>query len=146
MFANPLEIFPVCRDPKAPSNGSNETAPRHSATHPERRTRVRTTVHWPVVFFRGRSGETIESVTQNLSSKGFYCHSQTLIAPGEVLICAIKLPSYDLSGHERPRILECRVQVKRVDPGGTGDTFGIACQIYDYHLVVGDDSQPNGTP
>lgn len=146
MFANPLDLFPVCRDPKGPRNGSIETAPKHPATHPERRTRVRTTLHWPVVFFCGRSGETIESVTQNLSSRGFYCHSQTLIAPGEVLICAIKLPSYDLSGHERSRILECRVQVKRVEPGGIGDSFGIACQIHDYRLVVGADGQPNGHP
>ena len=135
MFANPLEAFSFHHDSK--SNGSGESPARQSAVHPERRTRVRTTVHWPVVFFRSGSADTIESVTQNLSSNGFYCHSQTLVAPGEFLLCAIKFPSYDPSGHERPHVLECRVQVKRVEPGGNGESFGIACQIQDYRLIVG---------
>jgi hypothetical protein len=138
MFANPLEVFPAYRGPKNSSNG--DAPSRHPVVHPDRRTRVRTTVHWPIVVFRHGSSDAIESVTQNLSSSGFYCHCQTLIAPGEFLICAIKFPSYDPSGHERPRILECRVQVKRVEPEPAGDCFGIACHIQDYRLVVGEEN------
>ena len=139
MFANPVEVFTAVRGSKSPSNGSSEAPSRYQKVHSERRKRVRTTVHWPIVFFRNGSGDAIESVTQNLSSSGFYCHSQTLIAPGELLLCAIKFPSYDPTGHERPRVLECRVQVKRVEPGETGDSFGLACQIHDYRMVVGDE-------
>src|SRR5579859_6058280 len=112
MFADSVEVFTAPRGMRNQTNGSGSSvAPARNPAHPERRGRVRATVHWPVVFFRNGSTNAIESITQNLSSSGFYCHSQILIAPGEFLVCAIKLPAYDPSGHERPRVLECRVQV-----------------------------------
>ena len=97
---------------------------------------MRTTLHWPVLFFRNGSGEAVETVTQNLSSSGFYCHSRVPITPGESLHCTLTIPPHDPCGHERARVLECRVRVTRVDPGIAENTFGIACQIQDYHLAV----------
>ena len=97
-------------------------------------------MHWPIVLFRQGSSEVIESVTQNLSSNGFCCHSETLFAPGEVLVCAIKFPSYDPSGHGRPGVLECRVHVERAEPDETGNFYRIACHIQDYRLLVGEEN------
>ena len=139
MLVNPLETFPGFASAAGSSRGLSEVATNSLAVRPERRTRVRTTVHWPVLFFRNGSGEAIESVTQNLSSSGFYCHSQRPITPGEFLRCALKIPSHDPSGHEKPRVLECRVRVTRVEPSLTEDTFGVACHIQDYHLMVGEE-------
>src|SRR5579862_7255510 len=101
MFADPVEVFTAHRSVRNQSNGSVVSPSKNPAVHPERRARVRTTLHWPVVFFRNGSGNAIESTTQNLSSNGFYFHSRILIAPGEFLLCAIKLPVCDPSGHAR---------------------------------------------
>src|ERR1700690_3609654 len=78
----------------------------------EKRKRVRTTVHWPVLFFRNHSADGIESTTLNLSSSGFYCLSGALFTAGESLFCTLRVPSHDPAGNERIWILECRVRVK----------------------------------
>src|SRR5512143_1230119 len=64
----------------------------------ERRNRVRTRVHWRVTFFREGAAEAIESVTQNLSSSGFYCLLKAPFAWGDALVCALEGPTYDPSG------------------------------------------------
>lgn len=143
MFAKSVEVFANYRGSRIQGNGSIAAPLKGAVANPERRARVRTTVHWPVLFFLNGCGEAIETVTQNLSSSGFYCHSRTLVAPGEYLLCAIKIPTFDPSGYERARVLECRVQVKRVEPGKSGDTFGVACQIHDYRLVVQEEDAGN---
>jgi len=139
MLANPLEVMPGFPGSNGSSNGLREAATNSPSGRAERRTRVRTTLHWPILFFRGGSGEAVQSVTQNLSSSGFYCHSRVAITPGESLHCALTIPSHDPSGHEKARVLECRVRVTRVEPGLTEDTFGIACQIQEYHLAVAEE-------
>ena len=141
MLANPLEVMPGFPGPHSSGNGLGDAATHSPAGRTERRTRVRTTLHWPVLFFRNGSGEAVESVTHNLSSSGFYCHSRVAITPGECLHCALTIPSHDPSGYEKARVLECRVRVTRVEPGLTEDTFGIACQIQDYHLAVAEDQR-----
>jgi PilZ domain len=139
MLANPLEVMSDFPGPHGSNNGLRD-APNHPPTgRTERRMRVRTMLHWPIMFFRNGSGEAVESVTQNLSSSGFYCHSRVAITPGESLHCALTIPSHDPSGHEKARVLECRVRVTRVEPGLTEHTFGIACQIQDYHLAVAEE-------
>jgi len=138
MLANPLEVIPGLPSPHGSNNGLRDAASNSSTARTERRMRVRTKLHWPVLFFRNGSGEAVESVTRNLSSSGFYCHSKIAINPGECLHCALTIPSHDPSGYEKARVLECRVRVTRVEPGLTEDTFGIACQIQDYHLAVAE--------
>jgi hypothetical protein len=108
----------------------------------ERRKRVRTTVHWPVLFFPNEiSTEGIESITVNLSSEGFYCLSRTLFTAGETLFCTLRVPSHDAGGHERDRILECRVCVKRAEPSANEGMFGVACEIIDYHFLGSQNGQ-----
>jgi hypothetical protein len=105
---------------------------------PERRKRVRVKVRWPLLLFRDDAAEAIESVTQDLSSMGFYCLSPKPFAAGESLVCALKVPMYDPIGEERTIAVECRVRVVRTEETGDGG-FGIACQIEDYHLAPVED-------
>jgi hypothetical protein len=102
---------------------------------PERRKRARTNVHWPVLLLRDQGFNPIDTVTQNLSSSGFYCFSSTPVAPGAVLRCSLKVPAHDPKGEQRTVTLECRVQVLRSEAAQDG-SFGIACRIEDYHLIA----------
>jgi hypothetical protein len=104
-------------------------------THPERRQRVRTSVHWPVVLFRSHSAEAVESLTLDLSVGGFYCLSPTAFAAGESLVGLLKMPTHDPGGREAEGHLECRVRVVRVDTVGADGQFGIACRIEDYRFA-----------
>lgn len=107
----------------------------NAAAIPERRKRVRTRLHWPVLMFGDRQGtENIESVTRDLSSGGFYCLTRVPLFEGEQLVCSIKIPTHDPHGKNLERTLECRVRVVRVAPQESGDLFGVGCRIEDYHL------------
>ena len=101
----------------------------------ERRKKARTRLHWPVLMFRERQGaEHVETVTRDLSSNGFYCLTRIQLVEGEQLVCSIKLPTHDPHGKILQQTLECRVRVLRVVPQESGDLFGVACRIEDYHL------------
>jgi PilZ domain len=100
----------------------------------ERRKRARTRLRWPVLLFREHGSEAIESVTRDLSSGGFYCISGIRLNEGEKLICSITIPTHDPQGKHLARTLECRVQVLRVVPQESGNSFGVACRIEDYRL------------
>jgi hypothetical protein len=101
----------------------------------ERRKRVRTRLHWPVLMFRDKPGsEAIESVTRDLSSSGFFCVMRIQLIEGEYLVCSIKIPTHDPHGKHLERTLECRVQVPRVVPQESAESYGVACRIEDYHL------------
>jgi hypothetical protein len=128
MSANLIDFF-------AAHAGSRETAVVESALRPERRRRARTQVHWPVLLLRDRAPDAIETITHNLSSSGFYCFSPTPLAPGESLLCTLKLPAYDPNGQEQTLALECRVLVIRAE-AAAGGLFGLACRIEDYHLMT----------
>src|SRR4051812_27968784 len=61
----------------------------------ERRKRVRTRLHWPVLMFCDKPGsEAIESVTRDLSSSGFFCLMRGPLTEGEYLVCSIKIPTH----------------------------------------------------
>jgi hypothetical protein len=114
--------------------GPKETGVHDSVFQPERRKRTRTSVHWPVRLLRDRAAKSIGTVTQNLSSSGFYCLSPAPLTPGELLICILTLPTYDPRSEERRVSLECQALVIRAEAIPDG-SFGIACHIEDYHLV-----------
>lgn len=97
--------------------------------------RARTQVHWPVLLLPDRTAHAIETVTQNLSSGGFYCFSPTALTPGESLLCTLRLPAYDPIDEQHALALECRVRVMRAEAAAEG-FFGIACRIEDYRLMV----------
>ena len=120
--------------------GSHDVLTAKSLRDPERRHRARTLVHWPVLFFRDRATEAIETQTQNLSSSGFYCLSRTPLTPGELLFCTLRVPSHEASGKKSIRILECRVRVIRSEEALTEGYFGIACHIEDYRFAAPHES------
>ena len=101
----------------------------------ERRRRTRTPVHWTLCFWSGPLSETIETVTQDLSSDGFYCFSRIPFIPGERLICMLRIPAHRLDRSDRAAELECQVKVVRVDPVREEGYFGIGCKIEDYRLT-----------
>lgn len=115
---------------------SSDTIAAERAYHPERRKRVRTTVHWPILIFRNDATDGIESTTHNLSSTGFFCFSHTRFDSGESLFCTLRIPSHDPEGKERLWILECRVRVKRAEPSAREGLYGVACEFEDYRLLT----------
>lgn len=95
----------------------------------ERRRKARSALRCRVLFFRRACSAPIaDGVTQNLSSGGFYCVSPVPLAVGESLACLLKMPS-----DEAALTLECLIRVVRVEEGDEEGSFGIGCQIEDYH-------------
>ncbi len=92
---------------------SSPADPEHSQRR-ERRGRVRTKLHWSLMF-RDRHGETMESTTENLSSQGFCALLETPVACGEVLLFWVTVPSHDPSGNKGQMVLECDVRVLRTE-------------------------------
>ena len=103
--------------------------------HQERRKRVRTMLHWPIVIIGINAVEGIESTTHNLSSTGFFCFSNRRLELGEAIFCTFRVPSHDPEGKERLWILECRAHVRRVEPASRDGLFGLACEFEDYRLL-----------
>jgi hypothetical protein len=101
----------------------------------ERRRRTRTQVHWRLYFWGGPLTEALETVTQDLSSDGFYCFSRIPFIPGEQLVCMLRIPAHRLDRSDQGAELECQVQVVRVDPVSEDGHFGIGCKIEDYRLT-----------
>jgi hypothetical protein len=134
----------------APSAGNGDRDVTESA-RVERRRRPRVQVHWPILLFRGEGGEdgkdgdaTVETITQNLSSQGFYYLSGERFTVGEWLLCSLQILPNDPGGGESR--LECRVQVVRVEDNVVEGLYGIACRTEDYRFVAAqiDRSLPGG--
>jgi hypothetical protein len=107
----------------------------------ERRASVRTALHWPVLL-RHKHLEPLESVTENLSSQGFYCLAQTPLTSGETLQCWLTVPTHDPSGVRERVVLECTVRVIRSEAAPINGLFGIACRIEDYHFAAPESALP----
>ena len=101
----------------------------------ERRKRKRVALHWPIRLFRSPTAASIETITENLTSNGFFCFSREPFELGERLDCIITIPpgSYNHSASSRV-CLQCRVRVTRVEDQAEG--FGLGCYIEDYDLLV----------
>jgi hypothetical protein len=127
MSANSLERFAVY-------GGLNKAAELENPLPPERRKRARNHLHWSILLFRNQVADAVESLTRDMSSGGFYCVTGVAFTPGERLICTLKIPTHDPNGKHLERRLECKVLVMRVEPQGAEGTFGLACQIEDYHF------------
>jgi hypothetical protein len=100
----------------------------------ERRKRKRVALHWPLRLFRDPASASVESITENLTSNGFYCYSREPFEIGERLECIIAIPSGSFGYSGSPISLQCRVRVTRVEDQSDG--FGLGCYIEDYDLLV----------
>ena len=104
------------------------------ASSDDRRKRTRFPLHWTVRLFRQPGRASVESITKNLSSEGFYCITSEPFKPGERLQCIIVIPGGGNFGLESSVTLECHVTVRRMEQLASG--FGLGCYIEDYSLVT----------
>ena len=100
----------------------------------ERRLHQRVRVRWPLSLLtkHGKNG-VLSTVTENLSSQGFFCVVDEALATGERVECILKFPLRIEPGS--PRSLRCEAEVVwvRLLDGGR---FGIGCRIQDYTFVA----------
>lgn len=101
----------------------------------ERRKRTRVQVHWPVCFIRPSTADTVETVTHDLSSDGFYCLANTAFVPGEIRECTLGVPMHRTHTGDRVRAVLCRVRVIRVEALGQDGSYGVGCRIEDYRFI-----------
>ena len=103
----------------------------------ERRRRLRAAVHWAVHLVRhpSRTPIGIESVTDNLSSEGFYCRCEGPFVPGEFLECMIFVPTHTRSAQMECLGLRCLVQVVRVEAPAADGRCGVGFHIENYLVI-----------
>ena len=99
----------------------------------DRRRRDRVALHWQIRLFRSFQSPVIETVTEDLSSIGFYCTSQEPFGLGERLQCIIVIPADTLEGFDSQVSLRCHVTVVRVENNAQG--YGLGCHIEYYDLL-----------
>ena len=128
MIGKPLEQFPAEVE-------RLEVHRTQLTTRLERRKRTRSHVHWPVCFFGVEAGDTIETVTENLSSSGFQCFSPVPLIPGDIMICRLRVPSHQTLNKGRTSSLECKVRVVWVEQATDRQSYGVACHIEDYRFT-----------
>ena len=130
LSVNPLEVL-------TPSVGRGNPDIAKSV-RAERRGRARVRVHWPILLFPNQVGEdAVQTITQNLSSHGFYCLSRRPFTVGELLLCTLQIPTNGLGAGESH--LECQVRVVRVENNASEGQYGIACRMEDYRFAPSGD-------
>jgi PilZ domain-containing protein len=122
-----------------------EVSTHLSLNRQERRRRVRTPVHLAVYFFGSEHRAAVETVTQNLSSGGFYFVAPIPFPVNEVAFCYIKIPIYQPDRTEQMLALKCRVRVVRVELLGEAE-YGVGCEIEDYLLPEGGGKRSGPLP
>src|SRR2546423_8222698 len=108
MIPNGIDLLRWHLEPK-------ESAPHGTPFRPERRKRARTRVHWPVRLLKNGSRTEVTTVTENLSSSGFYCLLATPLTPGEALTWTLTAPAYDPKSAEKMICIACRPVVMRAE-------------------------------
>jgi len=104
----------------------------------ERRRWPRAELHWTIeVIVEGQS-DPVVSKTENLSSRGFYCHVHQPVKAGEQLQCSILIPALEIGSMKNALSLDCRARVLRVESSGANGGFGIACRIEEYSVIPVD--------
>jgi hypothetical protein len=87
-------------------------------------------VRWPLRF----RDDAAESVTENLSSDGFYFHSSRSLVPGEVRICSLGVPGFPI-GKQSGIEIECSVWIVRVEALAAVPAYGVGCRILNFRVV-----------
>ena len=101
----------------------------------ERRKRQRAAVHWPLHFLQPGTAETLQSVTQNISSEGFYCLVEGKFVTGETRECAVTVPVHRPRNGFRTLTLHCTVRIVHVEKLAGNGASGVGCRIEDYRLI-----------
>ncbi|MGO9971174.1 MAG: PilZ domain-containing protein [Bryobacteraceae bacterium] len=101
----------------------------------ERRKRVRARVHWPLYFSLPGTAEQVQTITQDLSSNGFYCVANAKFVPGEARECTLLVPTHHPNGGDPALPVLCKVRVIRVEVLAEAGFYGVGFQIEDYRFV-----------
>jgi len=133
MASHPLNRLPAYLD-------IQETSAKSASL--ERRKRVRAQLHWPLCFSGSGANETVQSVTHDLSSDGFYCVANGKFVPGETRECTLVVPTHHPSGGNPSLPVRCKVRVVRVEVLGEDGFYGVGCKIEDYRFSVGRGDAP----
>jgi hypothetical protein len=114
-----------------------ETVETQTLLRAERRVCRRVPLRWPLSIERVRRGahvsQVLNTVTENLSSRGFSCVVDEPVAAGERVACILRFPFH----HDPPvsQSFRCQAQVVWVRAIEDG-RFGIGCRIEDYAVVA----------
>ena len=110
-------------------------ASAHSEAGPDRRKRSRLRLAYPVRLSRVGTECRIDTKTENLSCKGFFCLSGSVFSIGEILDCELRIPpsGADVLG-AGDVILRCRAEVVRVEKQPDGSVSGLACHLLAYSV------------
>jgi len=114
-----------------PQPASQKKSVFAAPSRPDRRRRVRTHLHVPVFFFASGERAAVETMTQDLSSQGFYCVSPVPFPVNGLVPCNMKIPVYQPDRSEQFVPMSCRVRIARVELLADSN-YGIGCAIEDY--------------
>ncbi len=101
----------------------------------DRRRRARARVHWPLCFALPGISERVQTITQDLSSDGFYCIANARFVPGESRECTLLVPTHHPHGGDPALPVLCKVRIIRVEVLAEAGCYGVGCQIEDYRFV-----------
>jgi PilZ domain len=103
----------------------------------ERRKRTRMQLHWPLRFHKTTAEGTLETVTADISSEGFYCLVKAgNFVPGEALACTLGVPARYPVLASPAMSVDCLVRIVRIDPAKEDGLNGVGCRIEEYRTVV----------
>ena len=105
----------------------------HMDRRDERRKRQRLAVHWPIRVSGAGKGNPVKSITENLSSCGFYFVSPDAFRLGEQIEWLLTVPS-QMTGRV-DLMLRGFARVIRTKEVSAAGTCGIGCAIEDYGVV-----------
>ncbi len=104
---------------------------------PDRRKHGRAKLHCAVNFWDPSEGSVTQTHTDNFSCDGFYCLSPEPYTPGTKLEATVEVPcTYWARNTQEHLLLQCQIEVVRVDSTGAKPGFGVACQIDRYAVLV----------
>lgn len=120
---------------RLPADVEMPEAPIERVRPAERRKRVRAQLHWPLSFSLSGTNETVQTITHDLSSDGFYCIANATFLPGEIRHCTLTVPTHQPNGESGHLQVLCKVRIIRVEVTPERGYYGIGCQIIDYRLA-----------
>jgi hypothetical protein len=92
-------------------------------------------VRWPLLF-RDAPGAAVDTMTENLSSDGFYCVTAVPFVPGDIRFCTLTAPACHPEDSSGMILVQCRVRVVRVQALSESGQFGMGCRIEDYRVCL----------
>ena len=104
----------------------------------ERRGAQRFEVNVPVAVHFG--GQTVPAFTQNLSGRGIFFFTESVLPEGALVELTFIMPSEITLGENIP--VRCRGRVLRADPPQGGQRNGIAAKLDSYEYLPADQRVP----